>query len=342
MKKLTPEEAPQWFNFLAPGGFAADKRGCAKREKAGKWFVGCEGCPLDQERLQKVIGLERVRGRRAMLWAQAPGKEENLRGLELIGPAGQWLWAEMADVGLKRGDFDIQNVVRCRPSVRSQGYEFDREPTSEEIAHCSGHTRAALKRNGGKARVHLVFGAVAAEVLLRKDFRKDTPIFWSERLRAKVFCFDHPSYFLRGSFPEGRYFDFCKRLAAAAFCVRHSDRYAYVQALPLRAIRTAEALEEVFAEIRRSGARPALDIEDGVVSGRRRILSIALSWDGAGGVFVALDHPENDLPEKRKRETWAVLKKYLEDPEAEKVWRQLRRGSANWSSTAAAISIYVL
>src|SRR6266704_1325968 len=75
---------------------------------------GCNFCPADKvEGLHKVKNLDKLEGKKIMVWAQNPGEEENRKRKELIGPAGKFLWEHAASVGVYREDCDIQNVVRC-------------------------------------------------------------------------------------------------------------------------------------------------------------------------------------------------------------------------------------
>lgn len=320
--KLDKTQSRLWFNLLSPDGYTSDHKGRAKRLKRGGYNVGCEGCPLDREPgIRKVLGLKRIRGRIAMLWAQSPGRVENQRELELVGPVGEWLWDEFDAVGLSRDDVDIQNVVRCRPTVLAEdGTRFDRDPTKEEVAHCSGHTDAALRRNGDRAEIFLVFGRVAADALLGNEFKRDAPVYWSRKYGVKVYYFDHPSYFLRGNYPEFRLEDFRRRLKAAAYNIRHPGRYSYVLNLPVRALRKPDSVRRMLSEIRASGERPAIDIEEGIVKGKPKVLCIGFSWEERKASVILLDHPEADLASADRREILKLLKVYLEDPEFEKTF----------------------
>src|SRR6266566_3400908 len=110
---------------------------------------GCEFCPLNKVHgLHKVMNLEKVVGKKIMIWAQNPGELENIKRMELVGPAGKLLWAEAAKVGLKREDCGLQNVVRCwTVDVNELDQLIPREPSKEEIHCCSIYTEEAIKIN---------------------------------------------------------------------------------------------------------------------------------------------------------------------------------------------------
>lgn len=319
MRKPTAAETPKWMSSLVPEGMGADTKGRACRERVGQFYVGCEGCPLDGKK--KLLGLDEISGRVAMLWGISPTRDDVQAGEVFAGEAGSWLLDRFAALGLGPELFDRQYVVRCRSSRRGEGgYEIEREPTPEEVAHCSGWTKKALKSSAGRAQVHLAFGEVAGRALLGAEYRGDVPIQWSERLQAKVFCFDSLSYIRRANIPDGRRDEFEARLRAAAYCVQNPDRFAYLNSLPVSVIRTPEALAAKLALIQNSGERPALDIEDGMVRGKAKVLSLAFSWEPGRGVCLVLDHPGNNLDENRRAAVWEVLREYLEDDRWEKIW----------------------
>src|SRR5438309_579950 len=76
--------------------------------------IGCTTCPQNKiPHVRKVINLERVTGKKLFVWAQNPGAKENEKGLELVGPTGQFLWDGLKTVGISRDQCDVQNVLRC-------------------------------------------------------------------------------------------------------------------------------------------------------------------------------------------------------------------------------------
>ena|ERR1039458_3332478 len=164
---------------------------------------GCDYCPLNNiHGVHKIKG--KVKGKDIFIWAQSPGAKENKERKELIGPSGKWLWHELKRVGIKRKHVDIQNVVRCWPvDVQEDIWPpFKmRAPNKQEIKCCSIYNERALEKS--KAKLHLVFGQIAAAAVLRKEFRKDQRIFYSDALKGWVVYLDHPSFFLRAGI-DGR------------------------------------------------------------------------------------------------------------------------------------------
>src|SRR6185437_3900999 len=76
---------------------------------------GCENCTLnDVPGVNKIFG--QVDGKEIFIWGMSPGAQENKVEKEFVGPSGDFLWAELGAVGIKREMCDIQNAVRCYPA----------------------------------------------------------------------------------------------------------------------------------------------------------------------------------------------------------------------------------
>lgn len=302
-------------------------------------LLGCESCPLNKiPGVRKILGLNRIKGRRAMLWAQSPDRNENKKGLELVGQAGQLLWAGLATVGLTREDFDIQNVLRCWPIDR---HGIEHIPTKEELQSCSVYNEESLQRNRGKAVVHLILGDVAGRQLLGKGlFKKDKPIFWYEPWEAYVVLNWHPSFVLRkgGANAKGLYEEWCTRFRAVRAVLDHPGKYGYVRAQPYYPVfKPSEfrAMEKHLRKEAAAGRRVSVDIETGKVDGKTVPLLIGFGvgkykdlkqWDSWKGCSysVVLDHPEAKHSRRVRQELVNGTAAILEDRSIEKT---LQNGS---------------
>lgn len=268
-------------------------------------ILGCTSCPLNNvEGVRKIKGLVRIRGRRAMLWAQSPGSKENAQGRELVGPAGELLWHALDAHGIRREDVDIQNVLRCRP-LSEDGTEH--EPTKAELLSCSVYNEEAIELNRNRARVHIVLGDVAGNQLLGNAFRKDRPIFWHAPWDAYVLLNSHPSFILRmGGRSAGYEYDVWKRrFAGIPAILEYPGRYGYLRAQNYQQVSTLKEFGSMEAAIRAEARtrRISFDIEDDIIDGRRVILLAGFgigrftvkgdytSWQGRSW-SVVLDHPE--------------------------------------------------
>lgn len=67
-----------------------------------------------------------------MIVGEAPGQNEDLKGLPFVGAAGQLLNQLLESVGLRREDTYITNILKCRPPG-------NRDPLPDEVAACSGY-----------------------------------------------------------------------------------------------------------------------------------------------------------------------------------------------------------
>lgn len=314
-----------WLNLLdGSRPTLADERG-KPRTKKGRYGYGCNGCPLDKRfGIHKLLGHDRIEQRYAMLFGLSPGRDENNQGLEFVGKAGRMLWEEFGKIGLTREMFDVQNVVRCRPTKKAGNFILDRDPTKEEIAHCSAHTETALALNGGAAKLYVVFGKVAAEALLGQEYRKDRPIFWSKKLDAKVFCMLHPSYFVRGNFPEWRFETWVKQAKAVKSCLDHPGRYGWVKAQKFYTITKPNGALQLYKKLRsmaKKGVRVSVDIETTpAIEGDEKLLCVGFSWAKDRAATIVLDHKENKATPSQKAGVRKILRKILADSTIEKVF----------------------
>lgn len=297
----------------------------AKR-KAGKTALrGCEHCPLNRPGHNKVIRVDKVIGRKAMVWGIAPGNLEEKVRKELVGPSGNWLWSHMKAAGLNRSDFDIQNVVRCRPTRKIETKygpkTIDREPTKEESHCCSIFTEQALENNDKKAVIHLVLGNFTAKTLLGKEFRKDRPVFWSEKLQAKVICVAHPAYFLRGG-TSTKLEEFKAGLRAIKEAISgKSSRFSYLESQNYKGYTSWKTAEPVLNLVERKGTqglRLSVDVEYGKVKGKKVLLCVGFSWKSGISKVFYVDHPEKPTNKPSRDKIVKRIREIMENPKIKK------------------------
>lgn len=284
--------------------------------------------------IRKVKGLTRIARRRAMLWAQSPGRNENAKGLELVGQSGVLLWKTLKQVGLGRDSFDVQNVMRCWP-VDGDGTEH--EPTKQELKCCSIYNAEALERNAERAAVHVILGDVAGTQLLGNAFKKDKPVFWHAPWNAYVVLNWHPSYILRqgGENAGWEYLTWRERFHAVKTAIEFPGRWGYVRSRGYKTVRTLAEFDAMEKHLRKQNRRASFDIEDGIVDGRRVLLMAGFgtghysdpkdrrSWTGES-YSVVLDHPEARYSPGHMAEMKFRTKRLIEDPALKK---SLQNGS---------------
>ena len=89
----------------------------------------CTKCALAATRTQAVPGEGNAQAR-LMFIGEGPGEQEDLTGRPFVGRAGQLLNRLLKDIGLRREDVFIANVVKCRPPD-------NRVPGDDEAAACN-------------------------------------------------------------------------------------------------------------------------------------------------------------------------------------------------------------
>jgi len=89
----------------------------------------CVKCRLWKRRNHAVPGDGDVDAE-VMFIGEAPGRQEDLRGLPFVGAAGKLLDELLRKIGLSREKVYITNVVKCRPPG-------NRDPAPEEVVTCT-------------------------------------------------------------------------------------------------------------------------------------------------------------------------------------------------------------
>ncbi len=193
---------------------AAEARRVAFREQALRWSpatkleylrrknVGdCKRCPLCRTRNQIVFGVGNANAD-IMFVGEAPGADEDRQGEPFVGRAGQLLNRWLPELGLRREDVYISNVLKCRPPG-------NRDPRPQEVERCSPFLQAQIRAI--EPKVIIALGRHAGMLLSRREDMtlramrgsrlhydagapKNDP---SARLRIPLVVTYHPAYVLR-------------------------------------------------------------------------------------------------------------------------------------------------
>ena len=113
--------------------------------------AACVACRLHCGRTQVVLPDGPPGGLLAV--GEAPGREEDARGVGFAGRAGRTLDQLLAGLGVERQAYARTNVVRCRPPE-------NRRPRADEIAACRHWLEATVRQ--WRPRVILAVGQSAA------------------------------------------------------------------------------------------------------------------------------------------------------------------------------------
>lgn len=150
----------------------------------------CTRCPLGHTRTQFVFGVGNPQARIVFV-GEAPGHDEDIKGIPFVGRAGQLLDQMLAAVGLDRRMVYICNVLKCRPPN-------NRDPEPAEVATCKPYLLTQLSLISPAIIVCL--GRHAAATLLgveapMKDLRGRV-LPWQD---MQVLVTYHPAYYLRNA-----------------------------------------------------------------------------------------------------------------------------------------------
>jgi uracil-DNA glycosylase family protein len=129
---------------------------------------GCRACPLWERATQTVFGegLDHVP---LMLVGEQPGDAEDRLGRPFVGPAGKLLDEALEEVGIRREDIYITNVVKHFKWEPRGKRRIHVQPSPAEIDACFPWLDAEITAVLPRAIVCL--GATAAQALLGKNFR---------------------------------------------------------------------------------------------------------------------------------------------------------------------------
>ena len=117
----------------------------------------CMKCPLRATRTNFVFGVGNPEAD-LMFIGEAPGRDEDLKGIPFVGRAGQLLTLMLQSIGLEREDVFIANVLKCRPPN-------NRDPQTDEIEKCEPYLLKQIEMISPKLIVTL--GRFASASLLR-------------------------------------------------------------------------------------------------------------------------------------------------------------------------------
>lgn len=118
-----------------------------------------EGCRLKATATTTVFGAG-TEGARLMLIGEAPGAEEDRRGVPFVGVSGQLLDRMLATIGLDRDQVYITNTIYWRPPG-------NRTPTPAESASCLPFLVRQIELVA--PRILVLVGGAAAKTLLNRS-----------------------------------------------------------------------------------------------------------------------------------------------------------------------------
>jgi DNA polymerase len=185
----------QWFKELGVTGVS---RGPAWRQRGYitvtlkdiRTELGdCTRCKLHELGRKQIVFGAGEEHAQLMFVGEAPGRDEDTKGVPFVGRAGQLLTKIIESIDLSRESVYIANVIKCRPPQ-------NRNPEADEVETCEPFLFSQIDTI--KPKVIVALGTFAAQTLLESS---ET----ISRLRGKVYEYRgasliptfHPAFLLR-------------------------------------------------------------------------------------------------------------------------------------------------
>jgi len=137
-----------------------------------------------------------------LIISEANGREEDQKGIQLIGQSGQRLRKELKLLGLDLDrDFWKTNSLACRPFTKTDIGTKNRPPTRAELTYCKPLVNKVIKKLN--PRFIWLLGGKAIESFWMGEFKTLTATRWrglcipDRKTNAYILPMFHPSYIIR-------------------------------------------------------------------------------------------------------------------------------------------------
>ena len=170
-------------------GLAIDKFAeCESLEQLDLTINTCQKCVLGRTRTKFVFGTGNPDAD-IMFIGEAPGGDEDMQGIPFVGRAGKLLDKMLIEVGVRRADVYIANILKCRPPN-------NRDPLPDEIDACEPYLHMQIKLI--KPKVICSLGRIAAQTLLKTNMTLGAMRGrWFDYRGIKFMVTYHPAAILR-------------------------------------------------------------------------------------------------------------------------------------------------
>ncbi len=161
-----------------------------EQDAIAKEIAACTRCPLWRTRANTVPGAGNPRPE-LLFVGEAPGQEEDRRGLPFVGRSGALLTKMLENLGFSRNEVFIANILKCRPPD-------NRTPTPQEREKCLPFLQKQIDRL--RPKVIVALGATALRGLLQTEAEiSRSRGVWHEYRGIPLMPTYHPSYLLRNT-----------------------------------------------------------------------------------------------------------------------------------------------
>ncbi len=129
-------------------------------EELEESIKNCKKCKLCTNRNNIVFG-EGNKQAKVMFIGEGPGADEDSQGIPFVGKAGQLMNKCFEGLGIKRQEFYIANIVKCRPPS-------NRVPEQDEADACLDYLRNQVVLV--KPEIIVLLGSTALKNILGKEY----------------------------------------------------------------------------------------------------------------------------------------------------------------------------
>lgn len=226
------------------------------------------------------------KGRKGFLIiAEAPGADEDKRGTQLVGKAGQFLRAELKRIGVDLdGDCWKTNAIICRPPN-------NKKPTPEQIDACRPNILRALEKYDPHSVILL--GGSAIRALIGHAWKSDpggVGVWHRARIPCQkpnvwIFPTFHPSHLIREDTPKVTLKFFRRELKTAFNWAKEKpwDRPPDWRK-DIEVIYDPERAARILRKMMAKGGRVAFDYETNMLKPddeKSNIVCAGVCWEGA-------------------------------------------------------------
>jgi len=170
--------------------------------------LGCTKCRLSKRRTLVVAG-DGPCNAKVVFVGEAPGRDEDVKGVPFVGSAGKILSAALESAGVNRAKVYCTNIVKCRPPD-------NRRPKKDEIRTCT-ELHLASELAAIRPKVICPLGQTATEFFMdltgnmSEVIGRETALTISD-MQVKLLPSYHPAAVL---YQRKKMRDFQKSIAAA-------------------------------------------------------------------------------------------------------------------------------
>lgn len=154
-----------------------------------KGFVEhCNRCELCRTRNHSVMGKGNLHSP-ILFIAEAPGRNEDRDGVPFTGRSGELFDRLLGEIGMKREEIYLTNIVKCNPPGNRDPYPNEQEACIPYLKYETFLLRP---------KIIVCLGRIAAQRIIRSDYRisREHGIFL-ERKNTWLTAVYHPSAVLR-------------------------------------------------------------------------------------------------------------------------------------------------